>query len=227
VVTWVIMAVCALVFLYELYLTPSALNRLFGDYGMVPARLHLFMPAVLMANPWELVKLFTAVFLHNGWLHFLSNMLILWVFGASVEDRMGHTRFAIFFILGGIAANLIHTLVYPFSPVPVIGASGAIASVLGAYFLFFPAARVLTLIPIFLIPWIVEVPAFFYLGIWFITQLYSGFINLRLPPGAQLNGVAWWAHIGGFLAGLFFARYYSLHHRPVISPWYPDTPTSE
>jgi membrane associated rhomboid family serine protease len=227
VITWLIMAACALVFLYEITLRPGDLQWFFSEWGMAPAQLHFFIPSVLIAHPWELFRLVTAIFLHNGWVHFLSNMLILFVFGASVEERMGYVRYALFFILGGIAANLIHAAFYPFSSNPVVGASGAIASVLGAYFLFYPAARVLTLIPLFLIPWIVEVPAFFYLGIWFITQMYSGFLSLRLPPGAQMNGIAWWAHVGGFLAGLFFARYYSLHHKPAISPWYPESQPSD
>lgn len=222
-----IMAACALVFLYEITLRPDDLNRFFSEFGMAPARLHFFMPAVMLNHPLELLTLVTAVFLHNGWVHFLSNMLILFVFGASVEDRMGPVRYGIFYILGGIAANLVHAAFYPFSGAPVVGASGAIASVLGAYFLFYPAARVLTLIPLFLIPWIVEVPAFFYLGIWFITQIYSGYLSLRLPQGAQMNGVAWWAHVGGFLAGVFFARYYSMHHKPAISPWYPESRPSD
>lgn len=225
--TFVIMAVCALVFLYELTLAPDALSRFYSTFGMSPARLHFFVPEVLFANPWELTRLATGIFLHNGWVHFLSNMLILLVFGMSVESRMGIGRYTVFFFLGGIAANLLHALIYPLSAAPVVGVSGAISAVFGAYFLFYPLAKVLTFIPLFLIPWVVEVPAFFYLGLWFITQLYSGFLSFKLPPGEETNGVAWWAHIGGFLAGLFFARYYSLHHPPPISPWYPGSRPNE
>lgn len=222
VITWVVMAACALVFLYELSLSPSRLQEFLLEYGLVPARLHLFAPGVLVEHPGGLVRLVSAIFIHNGWVHLFSNLLILFAMGPSVETRMGHIRYAVFFLLGGIAGNLIQVLFYPESPVPIIGASGAIASMLGAYFYFFPAARILTLIPLFLIPWIVELPAFFYLGIWFLTQMYSGLLSLHLPVGEAAGGVAWWAHVGGFLAGLFFARFYALHHPRADSLWYPE-----
>lgn len=146
------------------------------------------------------------MFLHGGWFHLISNMWVLFIFGDNVEDRMGHGRFLLFYLLSGLAAGLMQALAAPGSHLPTVGASGAIAGVLGAYLLFFPGARVLTLIPFFFFFSFVEIPALFYLGFWFIAQLYSGLFALALPAGMSAGGVAWWAHIGGFLFGLLLAR---------------------
>ena len=208
----------ALVFLYQIGLKPNALNQFVIRYGMIPARLELLHP-----QSW--VPLLTAIFLHGGWLHFLSNMWVLFIFGDNVEDRMGHLRYLSFYLLGGIAAGLVHVVVSPGSRIPSIGASGAIAAVLGAYLLYFPRARVLTLVLIFIYPWIIEVSAFVYLGIWFFLQLFSGISALSMPAGASMGGVAWWAHVGGFVYGLLvarpFARLTAVSYQKPIPPTRP------
>ncbi len=214
----------ALIFLYEISLSPARLARFTDTFGLVPARLHLVHPALLLQNPVPLITLFTAMFLHGGWFHFLSNMWVLFIFGDNVEDRMGSVRYFLFYVIGGLVANLLQALVFPTSTIPAIGASGAIAGALGAYFLFFPTAKVLTLIPVFLIPWFIELPAIIFLGFWFISQLYSGLFSLGMPAGANVGGVAWWAHIGGFLFGLLFARLFASRPRSSIQVFPGDYP---
>lgn len=147
--------------------------------------------------------------MHIGWFHLLSNMLTLYIFGDNVEDRMGSFPFLIFYLLSGLAAGLLQTFTSLNSIVPILGASGAIAGVLGAYMFLYPRARVVTLIFIFIIPWFVEIPALFYLAFWFISQLFSGIASF----GAA-GGVAWWAHIGGFLFGLLLGRLFLLRPPP-------------
>jgi len=144
------------------------------------------------------------MFLHGGWVHLLSNMLALYVFGDNVEDRMGQGRYLFFYLVCGLAAAVVHIFINPNSPIPTIGASGAISGVLAAYLLYFPSARVITLVPLFFLPWFVEIPALFYLGSWFVSQLFNGVLSF--VTGAQaFGGVAWWAHIGGFVTGLVLA----------------------
>ncbi|MBC7236438.1 MAG: rhomboid family intramembrane serine protease [Chloroflexi bacterium] len=168
--------------------------------GVVPARL------LARFGVHDLVTLFTSMFLHGGWAHLFSNMLALYIFGDNVEDRMGSGRYLLFYLLCGLAAAVVHVAFNPRSSVPTIGASGAISGVLAAYLLFFPTARVITLVPTFFFwPWFVEIPAVYYLGFWFLSQLLNGV--LTVVTGAQaFGGVAWWAHVGGFVAGLVLAR---------------------
>ena len=218
--TWAIIFLNTLVFLYEINLRPSALGRFTLAFGMVPANLHLSNPIVWLNNPWPLLTIVTSMFIHGGWFHFLSNMWVFFIFGDNVEDRLGSGRFLLFYLASGVVANVLQALVFPTSRIPAIGASGAIAGVLGAYFLFFPTARVVTLIPILFIPWIVNIPAIFYLGFWFISQLYSGLFSLS-AVGASAGGVAWWAHIGGFIFGVLYARLGAPRPR-VYVPRYPD-----
>ncbi len=190
-------------FLFELQ-TGAALPGLIGAYGLVPVRFW----AAHGLDRW--LPVFTAMFLHGGWWHLIANMWALWLFGDNVEDALGHGRFLVFYLACGAAAAVVHSAVNAASTVPSIGASGAIAGVLGAYLLFFPAARVITLIPIFVFPWFVEIPAVLYLGLWFLSQLLNGVAGLG-APGAAAGGVAWWAHVGGFSAGLVLGP---LLHRP-------------
>lgn len=190
-VTWGIILLNAVVFLYELALPPEYLDALVLELGMTPAR--------LSADPAAWWTLVTCMFLHGGWLHFIGNMWTLYLFGDNVEDRMGPARYLVFYLLCGLAAGLTHYVTDPTSPVPTVGASGAIAGVLGAYFLMFPLARVLTLVPVLFIPFVIEVPAVVYLGIWFASQVFSG--TLSLASQEHVEGVAWWAHVGGFAAG--------------------------
>jgi membrane associated rhomboid family serine protease len=191
-VTWGIILLNGLVFLYELSLPPERLEALIGVLGMVPARLG--------DDPDSWWTLLTCMFLHGGWTHFIGNMWVLYLFGDSVEDRMGPVRYLAFYLLCGLAAGLTHYFTNLGSTVPSLGASGAIAGVMGAYFVMFPTARVLTLVPVFFIPFFIEVPAVVYLGIWFASQLFSG--TLSLVSTQYYEGVAWWAHVGGFVAGI-------------------------
>jgi membrane associated rhomboid family serine protease len=176
-------------FLFEVSLPERALENLLLTYGVVPARLSLF-------------AVFTSMFLHGGWLHFLGNMLYLWIFGDNVEDRLGHGGFVLFYVFCGAAAALAHVWMNPASTIPTIGASGAIAGVMGAYFLLYPRSRVLALIPLFVIWEIVEVPALVFLGIWFLIQFFSGIGSVAGGSSAQVGGIAFWAHVAGFMAGV-------------------------
>ncbi len=222
VVNWLLIGLNTVVFLFEISLSPAELNRFIQIFALTPANLHLTNPWLLVGNPLPLITLFTHMFLHGGWFHILSNMWILFIFGDNVEDRLGSVRYLVFYLLGGLVAGLVQTLVAPSSEVPSLGASGAIAAVLGAYFLLYPRAKVITLIPLIFIPWFVEIPAIVFLGIWFITQLYSGIVSLGLSTSASMGGVAWFAHIGGFLFGLIFARLFIPHRHPAYTRQYPD-----
>ena len=190
-------------FLLELSQGP-ALNQMILALGVVPAR--YAAPHHLQKTTFagSLIPLLAAMFLHGGWLHLLGNMLFLFVFGRSIEDRFGHLRFLVIYLLAGLGGNLLHILLNPTSRVPTIGASGAIAGILGAYFVTFPAARITTLIPLFFFFWTVELPALFLLGYWFLIQFFTGFQMLAIQS-ATGGGVAWWGHVGGFLAGLLLA----------------------
>ena len=170
-------------------------------YGLVPAKFTVPQVAAYFSAGQNLLSLVTFMFLHGGWLHLLGNMLSLYIFGDNVEDRLGATRYIAFYLLCGLASGLTHLLFNLHSTVPTIGASGAIAGVMGAYFILYPRARILTLIPIIFIPWFVEIPAFFFLGIWFVMQ----FLNAAGSAG-QAGGIAWWAHIGGFVFGIVFLK---------------------
>lgn len=213
VVNWVIIAANAAVFLFELTLSPGYLDQFVNNFGIIPARLNLTNPLSLLSNPLPLYTFFTHMFLHGGWLHFLSNMWILFIFGDNVEGRMGHLRYLVFYILAGLAAGLTQTLIAPSSTIPSIGASGAIAGILGAYLVLFPSARVVTLVPIIFFFWSFELPAIFYLGFWFVSQLFSGIMSL--PHAGLMGGVAWWAHIGGFVFGVLFHRLFIKRKRNI------------
>src|SRR5258705_12168895 len=174
-----------LVFLYELTLG-RAVNDFTLYFGLVPA-----------AFSW--VAVFTSMFVHGGLFHVGGNMLYLWIFGDNVEDRMGHGRFLVFYLLCGTAAALAQTITAPDSVVPMVGASGAIAGVMGAYFVLYPKSRIVTLIPLFFFFQIIEVPAIYFLGFWFLMQFLSGVVSIG---NAATGGVAGWAHVAGFFAGL-------------------------
>ncbi|MEW5945325.1 MAG: rhomboid family intramembrane serine protease [bacterium] len=191
-----IIVLCVLGFLYEVSLGPGA-GRLVFAYGAIPLR--IFDPGGYGAGAREWAPQFvTALFLHGGWVHLGGNMLYLWIFGDNVEDRLGHIGYALFYLLCGIIATLSHSLVAPGSQYPLIGASGAIAGVLGAYVVSYPGARVLTVVPFFYFVQFLRVPAVIVLGFWFVLQLLSGAASITAAHG---GGVAWFAHIGGFVAG--------------------------
>lgn len=225
VMTWTLIAVNALVFVYEAGLGPDALEALFFTRGMVPARLTdaaWATAAGLEPGGWS--TLVSSMFLHGGFFHLLSNLWILWIFGDNVEDLMGPVRFLGFYLASGLAAGGVHLATNLHSAIPVVGASGAIAGVLGGYLLLFPGARVVTLVPVFFWPFFFELPAMVYLGFWFVAQVLSGAIELA-GAGAGA-GIAWWAHVGGFVAGLVLCRRFvrgragrrSARGRPLSTP---------
>ncbi|TES92973.1 MAG: rhomboid family intramembrane serine protease [Candidatus Cloacimonadota bacterium] len=156
------------------------------------------------------LTIFTSMFLHGGWMHLIGNMLYLWIFGNNIEDRLGHLRFIFFYLLAGIIATFAQIIISPFSTIPQIGASGAVSGILGAYILLFPRAKVLTLIPLFYFIRIISLPAFVVLGFWIVLQIINGFTSLSLS--AQ-GGIAFFAHIGGFLAGLLFVKPFLIGRR--------------
>lgn len=181
------------------------LDRFFYYYGLVPAR--YFDPHLksYFSTGNQLFAFLSFMFLHGGILHLLGNMWSLYIFGDNIEDRLGPARYLFFYLACGLASGLSHMLLSPHSNIPTIGASGAIAGVMGAYFLLYPTAKVLTLIPIIFIPWFVEIPAFFFLGFWFLIQ----FINAA-GSDSQAAGIAWWAHIGGFVFGMASIKLFKL-----------------
>jgi membrane associated rhomboid family serine protease len=166
-------------------------------FGFVPSRFALEVGHGNLLD--AALPIFTSMFLHGGWLHLIGNMWTLFIFGDNVEDTLGHGPFLLFYLLTGLVAVLAQFVVAPGSRVPVVGASGAIAGVMGAYFYLFPKARVLTLVPILFFV-VIEVPAYVFLGFWFLMQFWSGTLAV-LGPSAKVGGVAFWAHVGGFVAG--------------------------
>jgi len=192
-ITVTILIVNVLVFIGQVMLGRNA-EQLINVFGFVPARLFTDIGPALKTIP-----LFSSLFLHGSLMHLLGNMLFLWVFADNVEDRLGHLRFLFFYLTCGVAASMIHALFNLSSRLPTIGASGAIAGVLGAYFLLYPRAKVLTLVPIFIFFEVIEIPAFYFLGFWFLFQFVLGLFSLGFDC---CSGIALWAHIGGFLSGI-------------------------
>ncbi len=224
-VNYTMIAICAVVFFAQLA-TPANEPTLVEKFGMIPARVShpdepvtinvaverqmtpqgpqdviISRPAVPSPVP-AVLTLITCVFLHGGWLHFLGNMWFLHIFGDNVEDRFGHTGYVLFYLACGAAASLTHYASAPNSPVPTIGASGAIAGVMGAYFVSYPHSKVVTLLPLFVFWQIIVLPAPLFLGIWFAIQFFQGTMS---ATAAEATGVAWWAHIGGFAVGVVAA----------------------
>ena len=197
IVTVAILVSCVLAFLWQLLQAPHTQELLVMNLGVTPAALlGDFRPSPPLYSPPPWVTLITSMFLHGGWMHLIGNMLYLWIFGNNVEDAMGHARFVGFYLLCGIAAALIQALINPASTVPMIGASGAISGILGAYLLLYPRARVLVLLPFGALTHLVRLPALVVLGFWFVLQIVN---SLLANTG---GGVAWGAHIGGFVTGL-------------------------
>jgi len=193
VVTRALITANVVTFLYQSGLGRTAGEAFVRTWGLVPRHVHADHLATL-------TPFFTSMFLHGGWMHLIGNMLYLNIFGDNVEDRLGHVRFLALYLVGGLIAGIAQIAFDPHSSVPMVGASGAIAGVTGAYFLFFPHARIVTLVPIFVFIQIVELPAVFFLLVWFLFQLLLGFGSLSAHTTD--GGVAFWAHIGGFLAGM-------------------------
>jgi len=198
-VTLLLILINVFVFLYEVQLGPG-LNAFLARNALVPAAVTGSLRYGSITFTDTVAPFFTSMFLHGGWLHLITNMWFLWIFGDNVEDVLGKIRYVLFYLLCGLAAALTHFLIQPGSTLPVVGASGAIAGVLGAYAVLFPGARVVTLVPVFFFLQVIELPALLILGLWFVLQILSGSIAVAGPASA--GGVAWWAHVGGFLAGM-------------------------
>lgn len=199
-----------IVFFQEISLSSQGLNQLTLTYGLIPARVTagLASGASLLTLT---IPFITAMFLHGNWLHIIGNMLYLWIFGDNVEDRVGHIPYLFLYLLVGIAGSITHILSNPASQVPIIGASGAIAGILGAYFISYPKAKVLTLLPLFFFITLVEIPAVWFLLFWFVMQLFSGFAT-----SVAADSVAWWAHIGGFVVGALLINIFAAAHTQKI-----------
>lgn len=210
-VTYLLILVNVLVFLYMVRLgSAAAVERLIFAWGAVPGEVTGRAGGQpLLAYP----TLVTSMFMHGGWAHLLGNMLYLWIFGDNVEDLMGHGGFLLFYLLAGVIAVGAHIASSPASRVPLVGASGAIAGVLGAYLVLFPRARIVSLIPFGFFLRVVAVPAIFFLPVWFLLQFIQGLATL----GGETAGVAWWAHIGGFVAGVALVRLFVRARRS--APW--------
>lgn len=243
-VNYAMIAVCSFVFVHQL-LDQAADNSLVERFGMIPARVQnpdavieiqdrmlqpvpggfrlvdFRRPAAPSSVP-PIMTLLTCIFLHGGWMHFLGNMWFLYIFGDNVEDRLGHVGYLLFYLGCGIAASIAHLVSGPDSTIPTIGASGAIAGVMGAYFVLYPRAKVLSIFPIFFLIQIVVLPAPVFLGIWFAMQFFSGTLAVG---STQSGGVAWWAHIGGFAVGFLVAGILgrTKHLRPRVEAVRPGT----
>jgi membrane associated rhomboid family serine protease len=198
VISWLIIAANLLVYLVELA-QGERLGSFIITYGLVPARYSIPQLGDHFSIGQQVFSLFSFMFLHGGFWHLLGNMWSLYIFGDNVEDRLGPFRYLVFYVLCGIASGLSHLFLNWQSSTPTIGASGAIAGVMGAYFILYPGAKILTLIPVFFLPYFIEIPAFVFLGIWFLFQFLSA-----AGTSAQTTGIAWWAHIGGFVFGMIF-----------------------
>ena len=211
--TWILIALNALAFLRELAVPREAAEAMIYLFGLVPARFTNPGWAATVGFPihtyWPFL---TTMFLHGGWLHVIGNMWVLAIFGDNVEDRMGPVRFTLFYLLCGITAGVVHVLTNPESTIPAVGASGAIAGVMAAYFVLYPRARIVAMFPIIFYPIFFEVPAFVYLGFWFLVQVLSG--TMAIASDRQVGGIAWWAHIGGFAAGILFLALFLRRERP-------------
>lgn len=221
-VNYLMIGICAVVFFAQLR-TPADAPSLVEKYGMIPARIsHPDEPVEIPVREEQVMTphgmkrvihtrqavpsavppvwtLLTCIFLHGGWMHFVGNMWFLYIFGDNVEDRYGHLGYLILYLTCGIGASLAHYLSAPDSTLPTLGASGAIAGIMGAYFISYPRAQVVTLLPLFIIWQVIVVPAPLFLGIWFLIQAFQGTMS---ASSAESAGVAWWAHIGGFVVGL-------------------------
>jgi membrane associated rhomboid family serine protease len=204
-VTAGIIIINVMLFLFEISLDPYSLNHFVGEYGMTPAS-------------FEAKDLVTSMFLHGGWMHLIGNMWFLWIFADNIEDILGRSKFIVFYLAVGLAAGLAHLVFNADSRVPTVGASGAIAGVMGAYLLKFPHSRVVTLVPIFIFITTYELPAWIMLVYWFVIQVFSGFGDMAAADTNQ-GGVAWFAHAGGFLAGMLLIRI--MKTRPPHR-WHPE-----
>jgi membrane associated rhomboid family serine protease len=226
VITWILIGINCAVFLFQNGLSESRLEWFLYNFALIPAR--YFSPYADADTVFDYLPFLTNAFMHSGWLHLILNMWTLWLFGPSVEDRLGPRRYLGFYLVCGVLASVAHAFSNPFSALPALGASGAIAGVLGCYMRMFPLARVVVLVPILFLPLFFEVYAFVFVGLWFLIQVLQGTADLFAPSTS--GGVAWWAHIGGFVAGFTlgpllqrserrYRRYYADEGVLGFDPW--------
>ncbi|MCI0353589.1 MAG: rhomboid family intramembrane serine protease [Acidobacteria bacterium] len=201
--TWFLLALNVVAFLFELSLQPGSRTSFFFQFGVVPDHITDALTGTGGVNTQAVfVPVLTSMFLHASWLHLLSNMMALWIFGDNIEGYLGHFRYLLFYLGSGVTAAAIHVLFNPSSQVPTVGASGAIAGVMGAYFLLFPSARVFTVVPLVVVFWTAWLPAWLVLGYWFVVQFLGGAATSLATGSQSAGGIAFWAHAGGFVAGV-------------------------
>ncbi len=215
IVNWILILTNVAIFLYEVFMLKSQqAELLINHYGLIPDKVRLAgIHNLYDLRITVLRSFFTNMFLHGGWLHLISNMWFLFIFGDNVEDRMGKVRYFLFYILCGLIASVTHFILHRNSAVPAIGASGAISGVMAAYMIMFPKSTIISLVPIIIIPLFLPIPAIIFIGLWFLGQLLSGTSSLMLSESA--TGIAFWAHIGGFIGGLLLYRYFDSAPRKV------------
>lgn len=213
VVNRALVAANTIVFVAQLFLGAMT-ERIIMTFGYIPAR--LLHPAAYDYQPWEVaITLVTSLFLHGGFVHLAGNMIYLWVFGGAIEDELGHGRFFLFYVACGAAGSLAHTVLFPASTIPSIGASGSIAGLLGAFLVLRPHARIVTLFPLVVYWAMAEIPAIVFLPVWFGMQFFNGFLSLDAAKRVQeVAGIAWWAHVGGFVFGAVVALIWRLSKKP-------------
>jgi membrane associated rhomboid family serine protease len=220
VVTWMLIALNCLVFLFQDSLSRDELELFLRQFALIPARYsEALASGETDLDVTDILPFFSMMFLHGGWLHLILNMWTLWLFGPTVEDRMGHARYLAFYLACGLAASVAHVMFNPTSIVPALGASGAIAGILGCYMRLFPMARVVVVVPILFIPLFFEVYAYVFIGLWFLIQVLQSMMALLLP--AASGDVAWWAHVGGFIAG-FALGPFLVRSEQRYRVYYPD-----
>ncbi len=207
-----LVAANVLIFTAQLFMG-AATERVILTFGFIPAR--LLDPAEFHYAPWEVgITLVTSLFLHGGFVHLFGNLIYLWVFGGAIEDALGHGKFLLLYLTCGAVGSLTHTVLFPQSTIPSIGASGSIAGILGAFLVLRPQARIVTLFPLVVYWAMAEIPALLFLPIWFIMQFFNGFLSLQAAQRTQeVAGIAWWAHVGGFLFGALVAGGFRLARR--------------
>lgn len=212
-----LVAVNVIVFFAQLMMG-SMTERIINTFGYIPAR--LVNPEAFQYALWEvIITLVTSLFLHGGFVHLFGNLIYLWVFGGAVEAAVGHTRFLLFYVACGAIGSLTHTVLFPNSTIPSIGASGSIAGVLGAFLVLLPQARIVTLFPLVVYWAMAEIPAALFLPVWLGMQFFNGFLALQAARGAyEVVGIAWWAHVGGFLFGALLAGIFRVVRKDATMP---------
>lgn len=213
-VTYFLLALNVAVFLFEVMLGPGPREQFLFQFGVIPAEITgLLHGARGITAAGSLIPVLTSMFLHASWLHLLGNMWVLYIFGDNIEDYLGHFKYLVFYLVSGVAATVMHTALNPYVSIPSVGASGAIAGVMGAYFILYPSARVLTLVP-FVFIFFVWLPAWIVLGYWFVLQFLTGAAtSVAATSRTRGGGIAFWAHVGGFVAGILLIKLFPARAR--------------